>query len=128
MAKTWRTIKFSYNVTTTEIDVRTQTENKDTVEIFEIRETLDGSRYKTITGSNDKWVYSFERCNQDIYDFFFDAYNESKVGNTVTFYREDDDGTFSDYDCIVNLPQYQDDNIAVTDKVYLDFSCEVLEA
>ena len=107
--------------------MKTENETQSPEELSTIVQTLDGSRYKYVTGSNDKWTYSFNRCSSDVADFFITGYTQS-LSTAVTFEREADDGSFDSYDVIISLPQWQDDNLTVSGKIYKDFNCEVFEA
>lgn len=127
MAKIYRTIKFTYDLTTYEIDILTERETSTLEDIYTIRQTLTGKRYKQITGTNIKaWNYSFPKIDENVFDFYNDAYEASVAGTSITLEREQDDGTFESYDVIVNRPSWQDDTISTTEKVYNDFAIEVL--
>jgi hypothetical protein len=126
--KDYRTIKFTYNLTTVEIDVRLENENVLNEELSSIRQTIDGSRWKQITGTSSVYTYAFGFCTDDVYDFFVNAYNNNSSFD-VTFEREQDDGSFSSELVIIDLPQAQDDNIGVDDlKVYAGLQVRVLTA
>ena len=62
-------------------------------------------------------------------DFFNELYVQSISGNTITFEREEDDGSFTSYSSvIVRRPQYQDESITSTtsQKVYENLSVEIV--
>lgn len=128
MAKTTRIIKFTYESTTTsaEIDMARH-EIIDRQEKRVIREAVDGTRYQVVTGSKRNFIYSFEYMNETLFDFFNDAYTSFNGGNSVTFQKEQDDGTFESISVLVLSPQYQDESLGTTDKAYRDFSIEILE-
>ena len=128
MAKNYRIIKFIYNSLTFEIDTPTENENNTTLDIETIQTMISGVVRRDITGVSNRWVYSYEACIKDIYDFFNDAYTFSRTGGVVTFSVEQDDATFTNYNVIVRKPTYNDDSITTVtgQKVYTNVSCEVL--
>lgn len=130
MARTYRTIKFIYNSLTFEIDVPIESEDPTIRDIETIQTMISGAVRRDITGQSSRWVYSFERCDTDIYNFFNDAYTFSIGGGSVVLSLENDDTTFTDYNVIVRRPVYKDDTITTVtgQKVYLNLSCEVLKA
>lgn len=125
MAKTYITIKLSYNTTETEIDVRLTNEDQVKEDIFTVREAIDGTPYYQKTGERISWEYSFNYATEDVYDFFKDAYDAFQAGQTVTFERENDSGAFDSYTVIISRPEYEDDTVGTTDKVYADLACRI---
>lgn len=129
MAKNYRTIKFTYNSTTTEIDVRTATEAVTRNEIYGVQTAIDGTPYKNKTGENITFTYNFAFCDSFVFDFFNDIYAINETGTAVTMDREEDDGTFTTYStAIINQPQYNDYSIDNTtdQKVYQNVTVEVI--
>jgi len=127
VAKTYRTLKLTYNTTTEEIDVRTVTEDVERVDLISTRQAIDGTRYQFKTGYKRTFTYSFDFADSDVYDFFQDAFDAFDSGIAVTFDRELDDSTFETFEVIMNRPIYLDDNITTTGKIYRDLSVELLE-
>lgn len=126
--KAYRRLKFTYNSTTLEIDVPLTSESVKRNEISSVRPTIDGSRYKQITGENTNYVYNFAYCDSDIYDFFNTAHINNE-NSDVTLQREQDDGTFSSETVIIDKPQYQDDVIGNDGlKVYRNLTIQVFSA
>jgi hypothetical protein len=126
VARKYRTIRFNYNLTTISIDVETQNEKITRNEIASFRTTLNGSRYKFVTGANLAWEYSFKFCNQDVFDFFNNAFTNSSSYD-ITFDFEEDDGSFTTYDVLIEQPQYDDNNFGTVSKSYRNFKARILE-
>lgn len=129
MAKQYRTIRFTYNAITYEIDVRTQDENVTRLENSSIRRTLDGTLYEQYVSTNIKrtFTYTFPLYDEDIHDFFYNAYTAKIAGYSIEMDREEDSGTYETIDVLVSLPVFNDDTVGTTGKIYKGFSCEVLE-
>lgn len=127
MAKRYRTIRFSWNTTTTEIDVPVDNETVTREELSVTRQTIDGSRYRFITGSSEVYTYSFSYVVSEVFDFFYDAYLQG-LDTDITMARELDDGTYSTTTVIVGLPQWRDETIGEDEKVYGDLTVQVVSA
>lgn len=126
MAKVYRTIKFDYNATSTQIDVRTEVFQKIDQDLSVIRESIDGTPYEFSTGDTRSWRIRIRHTTEEIYDFFYNAYSAYRNNQTVTFSIEQDDGAFNAYTVIVRLPEVQEDTIGLTDKVYKDLSIDII--
>lgn len=129
MAKRYRVIKFIYDSTTYEIDVNVDNETADRTAAISSRRTLDQTLYEQILSDTIKsgYSYKFEYCNQAVYDFFWDAHEAKLAGSDIEFSRENDDGTFTTFDCTLSLPQWDDENISDTIKAFKGFECKVTE-
>ncbi len=127
MAKTYRTLKFTYNAATITIDVLLSRETPSREDIEIIRQAMDGTRYHFVTGYKRIFVYSYSYAELDIYEFFLAAFTAFRSGVVVTFEREADDGSFDSFEAIVKRPQFNDETVGETDKIYKDLSVEILE-
>ena len=129
MAKTYRTLKFEYGTTTEQIDVRLTLESVEREDLETIRQAADGTRYSYVTGYKRRFEYEYDYADNDVYNFFANGYNAFNGGQTVRFYREQDDGSFESFPVIIRRPQFRDETISSTsgEKVYADVSVEVLE-
>jgi hypothetical protein len=127
LAKTYRTIKLTYNAATVEIDILLSRENVDRVDIETIKQTANGTRYHFVTGYKRRFTYQFSYSNSEVYDFFVNGFTEFRKGTKVTLSREADNGSFDTYDVIIQRPVYTDETIGATEKVYKDLSIELLE-
>lgn len=127
VAKDHRTIRITYNLTTLEIDVLTGSERVTRDELSSVRQTIDGSRYKQITGSSETFDYTFSLVESDIYDFFDEAYTNSESYD-LTLSRENDDGSFTDTDIIMDRPQWQDETVGTDGKIYGNLTVRLYSA
>lgn len=127
MAKTYRQLRFTYGVTTDTIDVRLVNETVSREDLNRIRQAVDGTRYEIWTGYRRRFRYVFTRTNDEVFDFFQDAFDAYRAGTEVSLGLQQDDGTFEDVPVIVLRPQFRDDTIGTDDKAYESVEVELLE-
>lgn len=127
MAKDYRTLKLSWLTTTTSIDVRTEWEEVEREDYTTTRQAIDGTRYNFVTGYKRAFEYDFDRVNADVLEFFLNAFEAFNDDREITFERELDDGTFESMQVIMRRPEYQDDSVTETGKVYREVTCRILE-
>lgn len=127
VAKRYRRIKFTWNTTTIEIDVPVDNESVSREELSTTRQTIDGSRYRFVTGSSEVYTYSFSFVVDEVFDFFYQAYTQG-LTTDITMARELDDGTFTSEPVIVQQPQWRDETIGEDEKVYGDLTVVVVSA
>jgi hypothetical protein len=126
VAKTYRTIRFSFNTTTLEIDVPLRNESVTREELSTIRQTINGSRYRFVTGSSRVFTYSFAFVDESIFNFFNTAYNMN-LGGSVLMSRELDTG-WETVQVIIEQPQWADDTLGTDEKVYGNLTVRVVTA
>ena len=127
MAKRYRALRFSWNSTTIEIDVPVDNETVSREELSVTRQTIDGSRYRFVTGSSEVYSYSFSLVDEEVYTFFNTAYTQG-LSVDVTMSIELDDGTFDTFAVIIGKPQWRDETIGTDEKIYGDLTVQVVTA
>lgn len=132
MAKGWRTIKFTYDTNTYQIDVNIDNEVVTFQEQATTRRTLDGTFYEQFTSTAEKrnFVYNYIRdVDTDIFDFWIAARTASRTGSTITMEREQDDGTFESFEVKLRPVFYDESNVtsSTTQKTYSNLSVTVNE-
>lgn len=121
--------KLGYSSTVTDplpIDSRyiTRTPSEKTV----IKETPSGARYKQVFGDGKlAWSISVPLTYKDEYrDVFQAAYDSQNDGNAVTLYEENNSGSYTEYDVVINIPGYTLETVG-SDAIDRDFIVEILE-
>lgn len=127
--KTDRTIKFTYNLNTYTQNVPIANEVVNSVDIYTMKQAIDGSWYQFVTGETNEWTYSFSDPVKAIFDFFNNAYVGSKSYD-VTFDWENDDGTFTTYNVLIEPPTYNHQLMGDSDGTdpliaYRDFKIDI---
>jgi hypothetical protein len=127
VAKRYRELTFTYNATSETIEVPTDSEEVAREDIQTIRQAADGTRYYFTTGYKRRFTYTFNYSNEEVFEFFLDAFDAFNDEKAIQFGREQDDGTTETVQVIVRRPVYADDNVGTSGKVYRDITVELLE-
>lgn len=127
MGRAYREIRLSYGVTTESIDVRLVNETVSRDDLHTVRQAVNGTRYEFWTGYRRRYRYVFTRTNDEVFDFFQGAFDAHRAGVEVELGIEQDDGSFEDIPVLVMRPQYRDDTIGATGKIYESVEVELLE-
>jgi len=127
VAKRYRALRFSWNSTTIEIDVPVDNETVSREELSVTRQTIDGSRYRFVTGSSEVYSYSFSLVDEEVFTFFNDAYTAC-LDSEVFMTRELDGGTFETFRVIIARPQWRDETVGTDEKIYGDLTVQVSKA
>lgn len=126
------TIKFTYETNEYELKININKNFKEKVEDFYTEDTaLSGKKYKNYLTTTEKktWEVSYEFCFSDVYDFFKNASDSEKEGNDIVFSIEQDDGTFQDYDVLLNSFRAFNKTVTAFDreKIYKNLYLEIKE-
>lgn len=125
----YREIKFTYNLITYSIDVRLENESVEKQEFSAFRRAINGTAYKQYITSNIKrnLSYRFSLCDNDVFSFFYNAYNAQLNGLIITMQRELDNGSFEEFDIIIQGIDYDEFTISQTEKLYRNLSVSISE-
>lgn len=126
-------IKFSYNSTEHEITIRLNLNRSvEYVRPYVTKTALSGKTYKMTTGAARKriWTYIWDNGFSDIYNILSavdEAANDDNL--EITHSVENDDGTFTNYDVLINDFYWDDETLSniTNQKIYKNLSMVVHE-
>ena len=126
------TIKFTYDASEYSLVIDITKNLIPRIDDFYTEDTaLSGKKYKNYITTTEKkiWDVRYDFFTSDVYDFFKDASDAEKSGSDIVFSIEQDDGTFEDYDVMLNSFRAFDRTVTVFDrqKIYRDLSLEIKE-
>lgn len=126
MAKEYRTIKFQTSTGEVETDIRLEDETVETEIIESEFRALSGKGWHDKLGEYKKWTYKF---NEEVPKAVWDIFNQAYAEGDCTFYFEEDDGSFTEYNVYLKKPEGQEATVSEDEnqKTYRDVRIRVIE-